>query len=1324
VTFKDARDREGTMQVPLEVKAYPSVRMTQVEYAIPRLSDGGKATPSIKGEQINGFWSAPSWSLDTSAGRPPLPVGLSVDPGTGKVVGKTADAAGTAVPGLVLKAVSKGADGTSLVSFTPAFQIEVGDPVPMTLSYAPATAKFLLKQNAGGQYDLVQPYAASLPVPGGSYVDPLVYSMDKSQAVGDGMTGSFDVNSQTGNLSGYPDTLGRWNVSINAGDKEGRAPITPFNLDVWATLSGTVELAGAPGSSDGSFLLRVGEPFKTSPIAVKNHVGNVVFSTIPAILPDSASVGFSSVDGSFSDDSAISFASDDYQVAIQATDQDGRTLPAPLPLLRFGVVPPLEASVSASQTSISSRQYSAASGDPIDASFDVAVKYPMGRITYSVVGDMPGTLVDKVYDDNGALLEYRWGGNHTLPASTTDDDLARLLPLDALVFDTLTPSLKGIPSKDGSFSFRIEAFDHHADGYIKNVPSKLANNSAKTAPIVISVKPAMALSAVNTMDSETIYQFTTLATLRTVATNAAYGRPVVWTPEGPVNLPQNVTAIKGANAVSYGGYPEQTGTFGGLVWTATDVAGRTATSNAATLEVGPRKALELIASDDPAVRLVNVADADLTVTPKYSAYGLAIPDGKWTISGGNKLPPGVTYKIGGNAVTFSGIPTVTGTYEGFTVTAVDSLGSSKTITVKFVVIEPTDEIRLSVSDITTKRNVPFKMQASATNTYGKVQFYSYDVDGDPRTHVKGQYASDLDIDLATGLVSGAFATIGDRDLDVWVGDSTKRVTSRPVKVSVVPDLRVTVPTLVQAQQAVKLERSVDTLYKLGTAFYEKGAGDWPVGVEVDPSNGTIRSNYTDPVTGEVLATMQAAAGTYAGLTIVATDSFQVSGVSYTDRQSSNPFSISVDVADVSPVISTPAKTILGTQGTAISSWRPVVKDNVEGRTWNYAGTKYKLSTDVTQFGLSFDENTGVISGTAHTPFIVRDMVVTVTSQRGDTSKTTPFWIGVAPQLPLQVVSAQKDDYTFRLGTEIATDPIVIKEKLGNMVYTKLVATDLALDTSTGVYGAAAGTQPQAWLGSGSLSASIKDEFNRTASFTFKVTILKAFTISTVSEAFIPKGRDLVDLYMPTTAGSYGTVSYTASGLPPGLSVNSATGAVSGKVPATEPLGTVYNVTITAKDNYTSSTVTASSSYTMKLYDPEKNHRYWKITWTQDGLSYPARLEDLQFIGSDGKNYSLRYGQGTASVLSAGIYAGWGSFAGMFDNSPASAGGHLLGQYVGLDFGADAPPIATIKWYWYPGAESNAANISAHYSDNGTDWITVYDGTGKGREVTKTITGEW
>ncbi|MNL62694.1 hypothetical protein D3C87_1867390 [compost metagenome] len=93
-------------------------------------------------------------------------------------------------------------------------------------------------------------------------------------------------------------------------------------------------------------------------------------------------------------------------------------------------------------------------------------------------------------------------------------------------------------------------------------------------------------------------------------------------------------------------------------------------------------------------------------------------------------------------------------------------------------------------------------------------------------------------------------------------------------------------------------------------------------------------------------------------------------------------------------------------------------------------------------------------------------------------------------------------------------------------------------------------------------------------------------------------------------------------------------------------------------------------------------------------------------------------------MSGGIFSGWGSYPGVFDGNPGTAGGHLLGKYIGLDFGANPPPIKMIKWWWYTESVSNAGDISAHFSDDGVNWTTVYDGTGKGREITKTLSGDW
>lgn len=1079
VRFKDGAGREGFVDQPLEVRGYPKVSIGGDSFDLPRLSDAASAVPSIQGKQASGFWTQPVWAWANGITVPPE---FTVDP-QGKITGRTTRPVGTVISGLKLKAMSKAGTGETLVSETAPFSIKVVSPVAMTLAYNPAKATFMLKDLGNGRYSPVSVNNIA-PIVGGSSVTPLSYSIDQRQAVSEGLSG-IDIDPLRGVLTGSPAGLGLWNVKVSVVDKEGTTPASgPVDVAIKATLAGNINTA----NGNLGLVLRQGEPFKTPDIAVTNVVGSARFLTSPAALPDT--VDFSAVTGAFSDYSSWPTGGDSaFIVSINAKDDDDRTFAAPLSY-GFTVIRPLVIA-SMRKTQLSGKQYSPKPEDAIDVAFDPDLRYAMGKISWSISGDLPGTLVNTTYDKNGnTLLGYSWKDENSdfhelsidgagkvvdykvagAAAALASDKAADYLPLDALVFDNVALTLKGVPSKAGTFAdIHLVASDDHQKDYIKSVPSQGPNNTAKSPEIVITVAPADPLVAVNMVgssnsDSEQLYRYTTPATLTTVLSNPAYGRPVTWTKLAGT-LPDNVTAA-GTDSLVYGGYPEATGSFPGIVYRARDASGRTVTANAVTFNVAARKNLALVASANPAGLLVNAAATPIVVTASNSPYGRVIPKASWTVTGVQNLPPGMTPTVDDGKVSFEGTPTVTGKYENVVVSAVDSLGQSASISLTFNVILPTDAIVLNVSDIKTKVGYPFSMQATSSNTYGAVRYYSNDISGSLTTQMA--------INGASGLVSGQFSAIGDHQVDVYVTDASNRVTSKPVRIAVLPALRVTVPQIVSAEQGRSLTRTVATDYVVGTVSYQKGAGTWPAGIDVDPTTGSIIA--VDRSSGTAVNNVIAEAKDYAGLTIEAVDTF---GNGLQDRQTSNAFAIHVDPISASPVISAiPGnRMVFGKQGTAATPFTPTVKDSLAGRPWNYAGTVYSLNRALPA-GLLFDTTTGTISGTPSEPIIIRDLKIKVTAQNGDSSETPAFWFGVAPKDPIVPTAGQRTSYTVYVGSTFASDKPLFDNVIGNLTYAMVESVGRgAFDTSTGVF-----THPAMLatdVGSWPITVIVTDEFGRT-----------------------------------------------------------------------------------------------------------------------------------------------------------------------------------------------------------------------------------------------------
>lgn len=1219
VTFKDGRERVGFLDVPLEVRGYPRVAMTATQYELPRLSEaGGLATP-VAGQVISGFWNLPVWDWADGVNKPD---GLAVNPNSGRITGRTNLAVNSVIPDLKLKATSRAPTGEVLVSETATFSIKVTAAVPMTLSYAPTKATYRLKDLGNGRYtfDSADPVAATV---GGSAVAPLTFTLDQAQAQSEGLKG-IGIATANGLLTGSPDRLGTWTVSADVFDKEGNRPVGgPVELTIKSTLAGYIEAKNGGGGE----VLRQEQPFKTVDLSVGNYVGSVKFLTSPALLPEK--LDFSATTGGFSDQSYFELPGEPI-VYVMAKDDDDRTFIAPLKY-EFKVVPPLEMT-SLPQLSIHSKQYSAKAGDPIDVTFTPSVTNKIGEISYGIEGNLPGQLVHVVLGKNGEIKSYVWTtetrdyheveldqmgkverymvnrSDQPVPSEVASD----YFPPDALVFHPKDLTLKGIPSKSGTFGdIHLVAYDDHSKKYIRDVPTKADYNKAKSREIVITVDPADPLVAVNMVgsaesDTEALSRFTTAASLRTEVKNAAYGRPVSLTRVSGT-LPQNVTVSTSGTAAYYSGYPENTGTFADNVYRVKDAAGRQVNANPVTFVVGPRKPFDLVASANPAGFKVNEPATPLVVSPVNSAYNRAVPDGDWTLTGVTNLPPGMTATVANGKVTFDGTPTVIGKYENITVSAVDALGAAASVTLSMTVILPTDAIVLNVSNIRTKVGYDFEMQATASNTYGKVRFYSNDI--------AGALASQMSINGNTGLVSGKFNATGDHDVDIYVTDTTNRVTSKPVQIAVIPDLRITVPQIVSATQAEQLKRTIATDYVLGTVKYAKGVGDWPVGIDVNPDTGEIIA--VDTSSGSPVNNVVAKAGDYPGLTIVGTDTF---GNGLVDRESSNAFTITVNPIQAAPVITdiTGNRMVFGTEGTAATPFTPTVKDSVKSKPWTYAGTKYSLNRTLPA-GLSFNEDTGTISGTPSEPVIIRDLKIKVTAQNGDSDETAPFWFGVAPKDPIVPTAGQTTAFKLRVADALVTTTPLFDNAMGNLAYSKVSGDNaLAVAGATGQLTALVSTSTFV-EGTFPVAIRVTDEFARTGQITVTLRVMKAIDL-TANPLTIDRAVTYTDVYAPVATNIYGTKSIVITGLPEGLTYNTSTGAISGKVAATYTGSETFSVTYTVTDSDDGKTkaVTVGGKF-------GSGKQYWRVLDTTNvgyydgrwGLYVSGGFDTTKWIAADG-----------------------------------------------------------------------------------------------------------
>ncbi|MBY3433860.1 hypothetical protein HFN89_06825 [Rhizobium laguerreae] len=1157
VAFKDTDGREGVAQVPLEIKPYPQVAMTQDAFDLTRLADAG----FIVGKAVSGFWGTPVWSLASGV----LPDGVTVA-ASGALTGNTTAADNTVFPQIVLKARDS---ATGLTTVTQPFSVTVKPKGDFTVTYS-GTDTFMLDGKTATTDYVVATHDAVAPSLTGSSNPPMTYSIVSSEPdLPDGLS----INRDTGvaAFTGTP-VLGRWNLKVAARDSDGQSAKSQADLAIWSTLAGNInqpDQANAPGAGDdnglgdgNNYVLRVGEPFMTKAIKASNYVGDITFSTSPAMLD--SGLDFSGANGAFSDDSHFQNPGT-FDISVTATDSDNRTMP-PI-TFGFQVVAPLD--LKTIQSNFSAAQFANGS---LDAQFQPATN-GLGKIAYAVTGDAPGTLTYALYNDQNLLTSYQWqdsdgnayelavdpvgqvtglkidGAPQATPSETAPDYFAP----DALVFDPHDLTLKGTPSKTGTFSMKLVATDDHANHYIKDVDTRVQNNQAE-APFTITSSASAPLDIANTTkdglgDTETINLYTSLPTLATTVSNAAYGKPVTWT-QVAGTLPAGVSASKGAQSLGYSGYPSATGTYSDIRWRAKDAAGRTIDSSPASLTVAARLPLALVASSNPAGVIVNADHADITVTAKNAAYGQT---NGWTVTGVENLPPGMNYTVGSDKVWFWGKATVIGTYSNVRVSVTDGVGASATIDLTFKVISPTDAITLAVSNLTTKAGYPFSIPAAAGNTYGAVRFYSNDIDT--------KYAQSLKIGSTSGLIEGQFATTQQANFDVYVTDETNRVTSRPVIVDVIPVLRIAVPTLVTLTQGSSVAQMIDAFNVLGSARFEK-IGQWPAGIDLDPANGKISIS-------------NAATGTYDNLQVRGTDTFSGNQV---DTQLSNAFSIKVDPIDALPRIDAVAnnKLAVGTVGTAFTAFTPVVRDDKANNPWP-GPLIFAINHDIAaDAGLAFDTKTGTISGTPTKPIIYKDLVITATTERGDKTSTQPFWLGVQPPGPITADPVQQTHFVIRLDTDMSIGPFKFFNTYGTLSWS---GTPTATDPNTGVLAAKA-PLPAIWYTgpNGKWTnnfVTVTDEFGRKGTIEYTVTDVYGLVITPPTLKY-NLGDPAITSAAPVVANVYGAASFTANGLPSWLTLN-ANGSVTGAAPTGTPVGT-YSFSVTLTDSFDRASKTATYSF--------------------------------------------------------------------------------------------------------------------------------------------------
>lgn len=815
-----------------------------------------------------------------------------------------------------------------------------------------------------------------------------------------------------------------------------------------------------------------------------------------------------------------------------------------------------------------------------------------------------------------------------------------LLP-DGFILNPMDGSISGTAPAEGNYAFQVNAKDAHG----RTHGGDTAVSISIKGPLSVARQPA----------SVTTVQYAETQTVISAGFANLIGNPT-YTLTG--SLPAGLKFDASNGTIS--GRPSVTGTFPNLKISLKDGYDNTSVStDSFSITVNARLPLTAQLPSE-VTTLANYDIASIAVVEvKNPAYG---DDVTYSMTG--TLPAGIAFD--GGTGTFKGNALELGDFPNIYVTVTDSVGATITAG-PMTMMSRTDgnPISLAVGDIVTKVGFPFVTQQPVTSNHiGKKRFYSYDL------------VPEIDLDPATGIMSGVFASVRDFEFDLFVGDETSRLTSDRLKVSVYPPMRIVTPLLTRTTQYTAMATPVvsDVAYVVGTrSFVQGNPSAWPDGLTVDPSTGAISGT---PIKS----------GVFSNLTIVGTDN--INGA--LDVRASNPFTIEVQKANIVPKIAVSQASYIGTVGveTVIT---PTVTDSVFNQPWTHAGLRYSL-TGTLPLGSTFDPTTGTIRYMSYTPAEYADYVINVEDADGNVASTPSFKIGAKPVAAMTMAMATAGDQnrSARPGIVTTYPAPVVSNAVGSVTFavTSSTATTASVDAS--------GVLTASSQSGATINVRATDSLGRSATLTYSLSMLPAVT-ATQQPITALAGQAYTGTTAPVVANAIGTVSYSYVGLPDGMTFNSATGIVSGTPSVT---GT-FNVALTATD---ADSTGPASNFTVKVLDGTP-HRYWRLiglpTWY--GTAY---LNSVGFYDASGTKVSDRVIGGTAIATASGFSSGSMSAYNLFTTATnqtiktnATSGTLVWAQVDFLD-----QPVSLLKMTFVscPG-QVYLQDAGLQFSDDGVNW---------------------